>query len=132
MAEICVWTEKMKKVMMFLLAIMLSLNIAAQNYKNDGKPYYFYCELTAEENLAGKLRLTLQWDNKRDNEFLRDEQGNKIEFMSVVDMINYMSRRGWDLKETYAYGRVVRFLFRKLVTNDDEAKEGLYFKSDFK
>ena len=122
----------MKKVIMILLAITFSLNIAAQNYKNDGKPYYFYCQLTAKQNLSGVLRLELEWDNKQDNEYLRDQNGKKIEFASVVDMLNYMSRRGWDLKETYVVQNVIRFLFRKLVTNDDEAKEGLYFKSDFK
>ena len=122
----------MKKVIVLLFATVFSLNIAAQNYKNDGKPYYFYCQMTASKNLAGVLRLELEWDNKQDNEYLRDQNGKKIEFASVVDMLNYMSRRGWDLKETYVIQNVIRFLFRKLVTNDDEAKEGLYFKSDFK
>ena len=132
MAEICVGKKIMKKLIMILLAITFSLNISAQNYKNDGKPYYFYCQMTATKNLTGVLRLELEWDNKEDNEFLRDENGKKIEFVSVVDMLNYMSRRGWELNKTYVVQNVIRFLFRKLVTNDDEAKEGLYFKSDFK
>ena len=87
-AEISVVKNSMKKAIMFLLAITFSLNIAAQNYKNDGKPYYFYCQMTATKNLAGVLRLELEWDNKQDNEFLRDEKGKKIEFASVVDMLN--------------------------------------------
>ena len=88
--------------------------------------------MTATKNLTGVLRLELEWDNKEDNEFLRDENGKKIEFVSVVDMLNYMSRRGWELNKTYVVQNVIRFLFRQRVTNDDEAKEGLYFKSDFK
>lgn len=120
----------MKKIFILLAFAIIVIAANAQNYKNDGKPYYFYCEMTAQQNLGGQLRLTIQWDKQRANENLRDENGKKIEFNSVVEMINYMSRRGWDLTQTYQYDRVVRFLFRKLVTTDAEAKEGLYFKSD--
>lgn len=122
------------KRMLFLMVTMLAISLTAnaQNYKNDGKPYYFYCEMTANNNLASQLRLELQWDNDDDAEDLRDENGKKIEFKSVVDMLNYMSRRGWDLAQTYEYDKHLRFLFRKLVTTDEEAKEGLIFKSDAK
>ena len=40
------------------------------------------------------------------------ENGKKIEFVSVVDMLNYMSRRGWELNKTYVVQNVIRFLFR--------------------
>lgn len=122
----------MKKTLVLLVLLALCSTANAQNFKNDGTPYYFYCEMTAMENMVGKLRLTLEWDNQSINENLRDEKGNKIEFASVVDMINFMSKRGWDLTQTYDYKNVVRFLFRKLVKSDEEAKEGLYFKSDKK
>lgn len=121
----------MKKVIILLFATVFSLNIAAQNFKNDGKPYYFYCELTAVENLKAKILITLNWSNKQ-IENVVDKNGERIQFNSTVDVLNYMSKRGWDLTQTYEYEGVLRFLFRKLVTNDDEAKEGLYFKSDFK
>ena len=62
---------------MILLAMTFSLNIFAQNYKNDGKPYYFYCQMTTTKNLSGVLRLELEWDNKQDNEYLRDEMGRR-------------------------------------------------------
>ena len=122
----------MKKLILLFLFMLTSFTLSAQNYKNDGKPYYFYCQMTAFMNLAGKLRLTLQWDNQLYDENLRDENGKKIEFASVVDMLNYMSKRGWELNQTYTIQNVVRFLFRKLVTTDEEAKEGLHFKSDKK
>lgn len=119
----------MKKLLLAFL-MLSTMSVCAQNYKNDGKPYYFYCEMTAQMNLSGKLRLTLEWNKNRAPEQLRDENGEKIEFASVVDMMNYMSKRGWDMNQTYSYGNVVRFLFRKLVTTDEEAKDGLIFKSD--
>lgn len=122
----------MRNLIIIFMMLFASLTASAQNYKNDGKPYYFYCEMTAQLNLAGKLRLTLEWDKQRTTEYLRDDNGEKIEFASVVDMMNYMSKRGWEMNQTYVVQNVVRFLFRKLVTTDEEAKEGLHFKSDQK
>ena len=54
------------------------------------------------------------------------------DFASRKFMMNYMSKRGWEMNQTYVVQNVVRFLFRKLVTTDEEAKEGLHFKSDQK
>ncbi|MBQ9236913.1 MAG: hypothetical protein IJ183_03245 [Prevotella sp.] len=124
----------MKKIItiLFLAACM---NASAQNYKNDGKPYAFYCQLVGHENIAGQLRVEILWNNKKGEHNLRTEDGKKIEFQSMVDGMNYMSKRGWDYVEcvTYSHGgiNVVHYIFRKFVTNDYEAKEGLYFKEDF-
>ena len=78
----------MRNLIIIFMMLFASLTASAQNYKNDGKPYYFYCEMTAQLNLAGKLRLTLEWDKQRTTEYLRDDNGEKIEFASVVDMMN--------------------------------------------
>lgn len=125
----------MKKILSILL-LVVCMNVNAQNYKNDGKPYAFYCQLVGSTNLAGQLRVEILWDNKKGEHNLRTADGKKIEFFSMVDGMNYMSKRGWDYVEcvTYSHGgsNVVHYIFRKLVTNDAEAKEGLYFKEDFK
>ena len=122
----------MRHIIILLTFVFTSLTASAQNYKNDGEPYDFYCEMTAEENLAGQLRLTLEWNTRPDfgREQLRDENGKKIEFASVVEMFNYMSKRGWKYVESYNYGNTLHFLFKKQVRTDEEAKEGLIFKSD--
>lgn len=126
----------MKKVLLFALFAVFSLVVNAQNYKNDGKPYAFYCQLVGFKNLAAQLRLKVLWNNMKDENNLRDENGEKIEFNTMVDAMNYMSKRGWDYVECVTYregtNNVVHYIFRKFVTNDEEAKEGLYFESDFK
>jgi hypothetical protein len=126
----------MKKVLLFALFAVFSLVVNAQNYKNDGKPYAFYCQLVGFKNLAAQLRLKVLWNNMKDENNLRDENGKKIEFNTMVDAMNYMSKRGWDYVECVTYkegtNNVVHYIFRKYVTNDEEAKEGLYFESDFK
>ena len=126
----------MKKVLLFALFAVFSLVVNAQNYKNDGKSYAFYCQLVGFKNLAAQLRLKVLWNNMKDENNLRDENGKKIEFNTMVDAMNYMSKRGWDYVECVTYkegtNNVVHYIFRKYVTNDEEAKEGLYFESDFK
>lgn len=126
----------MKKILLLALFAVFSLGVNAQNYKNDGKPYAFYCQLVGFKNLAAQLRLKVLWNNMQDENNLRDENGKKIEFFSMVDAMNYMSKRGWDYVECVTYkegtSNVVHYIFRKFVTNDEEAKEGLYFESDFK
>ena len=115
---------------------LVSLSVHSQNIKNDGKPYAFYCQLVGFRNLAGQLRLKVLWDNMGDENNLRDENGKKIEFQTMVDAMNYMSKRGWDYVECVTYkdgaSNVVHYIFRKFVTTDAEAKDGLYFETDFK
>lgn len=126
----------MKKIIVLLFVFLSSISVSAQNYKNDGKPYAFYCQLVGFKNLNGQLRLKVLWNNIRTENNLRNENGEKIEFFTMVDAMNYMSKRGWDYVECVTYkdgsGNVVHYIFRKYVTNDEEAKEGLYFETDFK
>lgn len=103
----------------------------AQNYKNDGKPYDFFCQLLGYENLSGQLRLKILWNNEKEENNLRDEKGNKIEFQTMTDAMNYMSKRGWEYVECVNYEKVCHYIFKKKVTSDKEAKEGLYFQNDF-
>ena len=122
----------MKKSILLFTFVLLTLGIYAQNVKNDGKPYAFYCQLVGMKNLSDQLRLRILWNNIKTENNLRDENGKKIEFATMVDAMNYMSKRGWDYVECITYGNVVHYLFRKYVKTDEEAKEDLYFESDFK
>lgn len=113
----------------------MSTSVSAQNYKNDGKPYDFFCQLRFKTNLAGKLRMEVLWDSQRKEVYLRTQDGEKIEFASTVDAMNYMSKRGWTYVENVVYqdgsSMLVHYMFKKTVTKDEEAKEGLYFNTDF-
>lgn len=121
---------------MCLLVVLLSASVYSQNYKNDGQPYAFYCQLKGYENLAGQLRLKILWNNMKEENNLRDKDGKKIEFSTMVDAMNYMSKRGWEYVDNVIYKdgshNVVHYIFKKIVTKDEDAKEGLYFETDFK
>lgn len=124
----------MKKTILSLILMCVTLGVNAQNYKKDGKPYPFYCQLLGQTNLIGQLRLTIMWDNQPMENHLRDENGKKIEFNSMTHAMNYMAKRGWEYVDCVTYSEAgkptVHYIFKKYVVNDEEAKEGLRFKSD--
>lgn len=122
----------MKKFVLMALLALVTMGADAQNVMNDGKPYAYFCQLVGMRNLAGQLRLKILWDNLKTENNLRDENGKKIEFYTMVDAMNYMSKRGWEYVECVTYEKVVHYIFRKYVTSDEQAKEYLYFESDFK
>lgn len=123
----------MKKI--FLIAILATFSslASAQNYKNDGKPYAYYCQIVGWVGLTGQFNFRILWDNKKLEDALCDENGNKVEFVTATEAMNYMTKRGWEYVECPIYddfGRkdLFHYIFRKYVTTDEEAKEGLYFK----
>ena len=122
----------MKKIIFIFMLALISIPISAQNLDKPGEPYYYYCQILGKKNLAGVIRLTILWDNQEEENDIRDEQGNKIKFANMVDAMNYMSKRGWDYVDASTYDNVYHYVFRKLVKSDEEAKNGLYFKEDFK
>lgn len=58
-----------------------------------------------------------------------EKEGKQIKFKNVSDMFTYLSKRGWIYVD---HVKQNNFLFRKQVKSDEEIKEGLCFKEDFK
>lgn len=113
-----------------MMTILLCLPMAAQDYENDGKPYYFFCQIQGTFSMGSKLHLDIIWKDQVEKDF-RNEKGEKIEFKNMIEFVNYMSKRGWEFVESYHYPNSISYLFKKLVTKDEDAKKGIYFKSDF-
>lgn len=116
-----------------MLTIFLCMPMVAQNYENNGKPYYCYCQIGISSNMSGKIRLDIIWQDKDEQSEFRDEKGVKIEFKNRIDVINYMSKRGWEVVDSHVLGNgsIIFYLLKKQVTKDEDAKQGIYFKSDF-
>lgn len=119
----------------YLIIIMLLLGICsanAQNFKNDGKPYAFYCKIYRCGSSNDKIGI--RWPTYKKDNILYNENGEEIKFNNAIEALNYMSKRGWELDAvTYIEpSREKAYILKKMVTNDEEAKEGLYFTKDFK
>lgn len=121
----------MKKVVLSLIFLMLAIGVNAQNAKKDGEPYLFYCQFVGEMQSSGRIKpIKFVWPNLKENTKLTDEKGNVIEFYRMIDVINYLAKRGWALDSFESYYSLIYYYFKKTVTNDEEAKENLHFKSD--
>ena len=121
----------MKKAVLSLIFLMLAIGVNAQNAKKDGEPYLFYCQFVGEMQSSGRIKpVKFVWPNLKENTKLTDEKGNVIEFYRMIDVINYLAKRGWALDSFESYYSLIYYYFKKTVTNDEEAKENLHFKSD--
>ena len=72
------------------------------------------------------------WNNLKEETTLCDEKGEKIDLQNLIDAMNYMSKRGWEFVQCERYNDEYHYILKKQVTSDQEAKEGLYFQTDFK
>ena len=80
------------------------------------------------------MKVRILWNDQNTGTDICNEKGERIEFKNMVDVMNYMSKRGWDFVDSKINpnGSVYYYMFRKLVKSDEEAKKGIYFKEDFK
>lgn len=124
----------MKKFLLFLMSAFISMQISAQNLDKPDEPYYFYCQVLSDLTLSGKMKVRILWNDQNTGTDICNEKGERIEFKTMVDVMNYMSKRGWDFVDSKINpnGSVYYYMFRKLVKSDEEAKKGIYFKENFK
>ena len=119
--------------LLFLFFLLVNININAQNFKNDGKPYEVYCQIYGQLQASGKiLYKRILWPEFDSRTKLTDEKGNKLEFNNVLEAMNYLSKRGWTYVGNNTYHDMIFYTLKKIVLNDQEAREGLHFKEDFK
>ena len=122
----------MKKILL-LAFLFVSIFASAQNIKNDGEPYEVYCAFHGEQQVSGKFKpKRFLWGDEKDEIKLTDEKGEKLEFNNLVDVANYLAKRGWKIRACEPFMTHIFIVFAKTIRNDSEAKEGLYFDTDFK
>ena len=111
----------MKKI----LFMMMFALVTASSFAQEKHPYY--CTISGTYNLAMKIRLELEWGEQKQLVALRNEEGKKIEFNNLTDILNYMSARGWQFVTELNYDGHIHYLLKKDVSSPEEAKQGLRF-----
>lgn len=117
---------------------MLSISMSAMGQE----PYKVFCELLGEGKfLSKKVTVTVDFGQKvsywqsKTKQTLVDENGDKLEFNSMVDAMNYMGKRGWKFEQAYVVTvgqeNVYHWLLSKEVTSDEEAFSGFQTKEQF-
>ncbi len=87
-----------------------------------------YCEIVGTGKfLSKKVEIEIDFGQEQsyfEKQWLKDKKGNKIEFNSMVDALNYMSERGWSLHSTMAIthsnSNVYHFIMQKKIRQASE------------
>ena len=114
----------MKKLLLFTSLLILSINIFAQNRGTYLDTNARYCLIMATQRISGKVFINVDFGQERkwfkNKTALVDSLGNTIEFNSVIDVLNYMNKKGWEFVDAYSVtvgnSNVLHYLMRK---NDD-------------
>jgi len=133
----------MKKIFLLGILLLSISNVCAQNVLSPGEKYPVYCTIMGYNFLGiGKVKVKLDLgatSKSRDFESLYDSNtGKKIKFNSMIEVLNYMSKRGWVLDQVTSYQEtggfskdvVIHYIMKKMVSSDEEIREGLTTRDD--
>ena len=125
----------MKKCLFWLL-MLVSVNMMGQ------EAHRMYCELVGTGKLfSTKVNVTVDFGQETSywrqdvDQYLVDENGDKIKFNSMVDAMNYMGRRGWVFEQAYVITtnqqNVYHWLLSKAVADGEHIDEGFTTKESY-
>lgn len=129
----------MKKLFLVVVLAVLTTAAIAQ------EPYKAYCEIVGTGNITGtKVKIEVDFGQKAKSglwgttnaRFLVDENGEKMNFNSMMDAVNYLAKFGWELILAYpvtptqgmSKDPVYHYILCKKVTSDEQIKEGINLK----
>ena len=127
------------KRMFILMAFVVAVCCAqAQSVNQPGEKYPVYCSVKGYNFWgAGKVKVQLDLGYKTSNfETLLDENGKQIKFNTMMEVINYMAKRGWELDQVCFFTEgmsktnVANYILKKYIKDDSEIRAGLSTQAD--
>lgn len=127
------------KRMFILMALVVAVCCAqAQNVNQPGEKYPVYCSVKGYNFWGvGKVKVQLDLGNKTSNfESLLDENGKQIKFNTMMEVINYMAKRGWELDQVCFFTEgmsktnVANYILKKYIKDDSEIRAGISTQAD--
>lgn len=121
---------------MTLIAFYVALSAMSQT------PYKVYAELLGFQKglFSKKVKVNVDFGQevsfwKQGNMRLVSEDGKDIVFNSMIDAMNFMGKNGWAFEQAYVVTEsgqnVYHWLLSKMVTDENQIKEGFNVKADF-
>ena len=128
----------MKKVFILMAFVMAVCCAQAQSVNQPGEKYPVYCSVKGYNFWGvGKVKVQLDLGYKTSNfETLLDENGKQIKFNTMMEVINYMAKRGWELDQVCFFTEgmtktnVANYILKKYITEDEQIREGLKTQED--
>ena len=127
------------KRMFFLMALVVAVCCAqAQSVNQPGEKYPVYCSVKGYNFWGvGKVKVQLDLGNKTSSfESLLDENGKQIKFNTMMEVINYMAKRGWELDQVCFFTEgmsktnVANYILKKYIKDDSEIRDGISTQAD--
>ena len=126
------------KILLFLCLMYCAGNVSAQ--------HRYYCEVKGiEKELSSGLKIIFDFGTKASYNIwgdlssklkFVDENGEVIDFNSMVDAANYMVSKGWSFQQAYssAYSgkSIIHWIFYKDAENMEKAREGIMTKTEYR
>lgn len=110
----------MKKLLFAIALLFATLSMNAENF--------IYCELVGTAKfMSNKVRVQVDYGQEssfwKGISYMKDENGKKIEFNSMVDAMNYFGKQGWEFVQAYTVTmnnqNVYHWLMKKSVTDEE-------------
>lgn len=128
----------MKKVFIMMAFMMAVCCAQAQSVNQPGEKYPVYCSVKGYNFWGvGKVKVQLDLGYKTSNfETLLDDNGKQIKFNTMMEVINYMAKRGWELDQVCFFTEgmtktnVANYILKKYITDDEQIREGLKTQED--
>ncbi len=129
----------MKRIILTLVAACISLAAMAE------QPFKAYCEVwgTTSTNTIGFLYIDYGQEDRSGN-WIVDSRGKGIFFNSMIQVINYMSERGWEVEAIYNTPSISTVfdekkletkhsvIMSKMVESKEEITEDIFTKNMYK
>ena len=112
--------QKTLVIVMFIFCY--GVLVHAQNIDNE-KAYYQYAHVAFDKVgfMATKYSILLQeGGSENDLKLMKDEHGNKLQFPTWIDAMNYLSLQGWEIVEHKSGVKIsMMWIIRKKVTKSE-------------
>lgn len=120
----------MRKLLFTIALLFATLSMNAENF--------IYCELVGTAKfMSNKVKVKVDYGQEssfwKGISYMKDENGNNIEFNSMVDAMNYFGKQGWEFVQAYTVTmnnqNVYHWLLKKTVT-EEELNKALEVEKD--
>lgn len=118
----------MKKVLLLIISLYCSVAIYGQ------KPRQAYCEVIVwSHHIMFNAAVSFDFGMQSNNTvLLYDSKNQPLRFITGMDAVNYLSKRGWKLVSTYyesiSESESAHYVMEKTITNEKQVKEGLVMR----
>lgn len=118
----------MRKTLFFILLLLANSMLYAQ------KPRQAYCEVIVwSHHIMLNAAVTFDFGmQSHTTAMLYDSKNQPLRFITGMDAVNYLSKRGWRLVSTYyesiSESESAHYVMEKTITNEKQVKEGLVMR----